>query len=134
MRHLGQIPSCAVILALVALTSSAQHFPPLDQENPAKTRTVKDLSFCMTSRNSIPVNSSSPLFTFDFASPGASGVVLIDGKTATTFRDERHLEVHAAVSAGNHMFQLRLDKPATNTSMSSRDDFKYLGDQVKSGQ
>ena len=114
-----------LILAIVALTCSAQHFPPLDQENPRKSRTIQRLSFCMSARKSIPLNSLSPLFIFDFAAPGVSGVVLIDGNKAKTFKDERHLEIHAAVSAGDHRFELRLDQPAINTSMSSHDDFKY---------
>jgi hypothetical protein len=79
----------------------------------------------MTARKDIPINSSVPLFTFDFAPPGASGAVLIDGKAVKTFKDERHLAVYENVSAGNHTFQLRLDKPASNTSMSSHNDFKY---------
>ena len=123
--RLGQTVRSAIVLALVALTCSAQHFPPLDQDNPPKSRTVSGLDFCMTARKSIPLKSSSPLFTFDFASPGASGIVLIDGEKIASFKDESHLTVYAAVSAGNHNFQLRLDKPATNTSMSSHEDFKY---------
>ena len=79
----------------------------------------------MTARNDIPANSPQPLFTFDFAAPGASGIVLIDGKSIKTFKNETHLLVHAHVLAGDHRFDLHLDKPAANTFMSSKDDFKY---------
>jgi hypothetical protein len=79
----------------------------------------------MTARNDIPLASSQPLFTFGFAVPGASGVVSIDGKTIKTFKDEQHLLIYAHVLAGDHTFNLRLDKPAANTLMSSHDDFKY---------
>ena len=79
----------------------------------------------MTARKDIPLTSSQPLFTFDFAAPGASGVVLIDGKTIETFKGEEHLRIHANVLAGVHQFNLRLDRPADITLMSSHDDFKY---------
>lgn len=81
--------------------------------------------FCMTAQKSIPLNSALPLFTYDFDEPGASGVVLIDGKTVQTLTDERHLRIYAKVTAGNHRFNLRLNKPATLTFMASNDDFKY---------
>jgi hypothetical protein len=117
--------ACSLIFLAVAGTVHAQHFPPLDVDNPPKSRTGVGYSFCMTARKAIPTNSSQPLFTFDFAAPSASGVVLIDGKTVKTFRDEQHLLVYTHVLAGDHRFILRLDKPAANTLMSSNDDFKY---------
>ncbi len=79
----------------------------------------------MTARISIAANSSAPLFTYDFAEPGASGSVLIDNKVVMTFRDEQHLRIHAAVSQGNHQFRLVLDRPAILTFMESDDDFQY---------
>ena len=63
----------------------------------------------MTAHRDIPVNSTQPLFSFDFADPGASGVVLIDGKTVKTFQNEQHLLIYARVSAGDHRFNLTLD-------------------------
>ena len=79
----------------------------------------------MNARKDIAPNSAQPLFTFDFAAPGASGVVLIDGKTIKSFENERHLLIYARVLAGDHRFNLRLNRPAANTLMSSNDDFKY---------
>jgi hypothetical protein len=108
-----------------ALTVSAQHFPPLDRDNPPKSRTVLRDQYCMTARTSIPSNSAVPLFAYDFAAPGASGQALIDGKAVATFKDEQHLRIHVAVSPGNHQFRLILEKPATLTFMVSNDDFKY---------
>jgi len=86
---------------------------------------VSTYSFCMTARRDIPNNSVQPLFTFNFAPPGASGVALIDGRIVEAFRNEQHVSVHADVLAGVHQFVLQLDGPAENTSMSSNDDFKY---------
>jgi hypothetical protein len=106
----------------------AQHFPPLDVDNPPKSRTIKaqgGYSFCMTARRDIPANSTQPLFTFNFAAPGATGVASIDGKPVKTFENEQHLVIRATVSAGDHKFVLHVDKPAENTYMSSSDDFKY---------
>jgi hypothetical protein len=54
-----------------------------------------------------------------------SSDLVIDQKTVKLFKDATHLEVYAQIAAGDHRFDLNLDKPATNTSMSSRDDFKY---------
>jgi len=79
----------------------------------------------MTAHRDIPANSTQPLFTFNFAAPGASGVASIDGKTVTTFRNEQHLLIRARVAAGDHRFVLHVDSPAENTFMSSNDDFKY---------
>ena len=79
----------------------------------------------MMARKVIPLDASKPLFTFDFAPPGASGSVLIDHKTIQTFKNEQHLLIRAKVSAGKHVFNLFLDAPATNTFMISNDDFEY---------
>ena len=78
----------------------------------------------MAARTSITANSAQPLFTLNFAAPGASGMVLIDGKTVHTFKDKQHLLIRTAVSAGDHMFNLRLAEPAKLTFMVSSDDFK----------
>jgi hypothetical protein len=69
----------------------------------------------MTARKSIPLNSAAPLFVCDFAAPGASGAVTIDGKIVKTFQNEQHLRIYA----------LRLEKPAAPTFMVGNDDFKY---------
>jgi len=119
-----------VILAvfLAGGTLIAQHFPPLNRDNPPKSRTISPVgaySFCMTAHRDIPADSTQPLFTFTFTAPGASGVATIDGKMAKTFRNEQHLLIRARVSAGDHSFILRVNKPAENTFMSSNDDFKY---------
>jgi hypothetical protein len=115
-------------LALVAFGAQAQHFPPLDRDNTAKSRTIGGgggYSFCMTAYRVIPANSAQPLFTFNFAARGASGVALIDGTPVKTFKNEQHLLIRARVSKGDHRFVLYLDKAAENTFMSSSDDFKY---------
>jgi hypothetical protein len=116
---------CALIILVAGATASAQHFPPLDRDNPPKSRTVLRDQYCMTARKGIPSNSAVPLFAYDFAVPGASGTVLIDGKAVKTFKDQQHLRIYSAVSAGNHQFKLILDKPASLTFMVSNDDFKY---------
>jgi hypothetical protein len=79
----------------------------------------------MVASEAIPLDAPMPLFTFDFAPPGASGSVLIDQKTIKTFKNEQHLLIRAKVSAGQHVFHLSLDKLATNTFMISNEDFKY---------
>ena len=86
---------------------------------------VGGYTFCMTADRDIPANSTQPLFTFNFAPPGASGVARIDGKTVKTFHNEQHLLIRAHVSRGDHRFILNVDRPAENTFMSSSDDFKY---------
>jgi hypothetical protein len=96
------------------INNSARHAVP-----------VGAYSFCMTAQRDIPNNSAQPLFTFNFAPPGASGVALIDGKIVKIFKNEQHLSIRADVFAGDHQFALHLDRPAENTSMSSNDDFKY---------
>jgi hypothetical protein len=82
-------------------------------------------SFCMTAKQEIPSNSPHPLLAFHFASPGASGVALIDGKAVKIFRYEERLSVRAHVFAGNHQFVLYLERPAENTFVSSNGDFEY---------
>jgi hypothetical protein len=86
---------------------------------------VSTYSFCMTADRDIPGNSLQPLMRFNFAPPGASGVALIDGKIVRTFKSEQRLWIHADVSAGNHWFVLRVDRPAENASISGNRDFKY---------
>jgi hypothetical protein len=128
MMELDQMKRHAILIGFtlaIALTGSAQHFPPLDRDHPPASRIVKRDSYCMTARKSIPLDSATPLFTLDFAPPGASGNVLIDGKTVQSFRNAQHLRVRASVSAGDHRFDLILDKPAALTFMVSSDDFKY---------
>ena len=120
--------ACGLIFVAVVGTLHAQHFPPLDVDNPPKSRTISSVggySFCMTAHRDIAANSTQPLFTFNFTAPGASGVALIDGKAVTTFQNEKHLLIRARVSKGDHMFVLRVNKPAENTFMVSSDDFKY---------
>lgn len=82
-------------------------------------------SFCMTAHHDIPNNSDQPLFTFNFAPPGASGVALIDGKIARIFRNEQQLAIRADVSAGDHQFVLNLDKPVEYTSTPGSNDVGY---------
>ena len=116
---------CTLLFLSTVVTISAQHFPPLDRDNPPKSRMVTREQYCMTAHKSLSSNSASPLFTYHFSTPGVSGIVSIDGKTVMTFKNQQHLRVYAAVSAGNHQFKLILDKPATLTFMVSNDDFKY---------
>jgi hypothetical protein len=91
----------------------------------AHSVTIGGYSFCMTARRDIPKNSLQPLFTFHFAPPGASGVAFIDGKIASTFKNEQRLSIRADVFAGVHQFALHLDSPAENTFMSGNDDVEY---------
>ena len=86
---------------------------------------VSAYSFCVTAHRDIPGNSLQPLLRFNFASPGGSGVALIDGKIVKTFKNEQRLWIHADVSAGNHWFVLRVNRPAENAAISSNGDFKY---------
>lgn len=81
--------------------------------------------FCISARRDIPNNSAQPLFTFNFAPPGASGVALIDGRVVGIFRNEQHLPIRADVFAGNHQFVLHLDRPAGTAFMSTNDDLEY---------
>jgi len=121
------VAGCISIVAIVAIPHAvhAQHFPPLDRDNPPKSRTVLRDQYCMTARKDISQNSAVPLFIYDFAAPGASGAALIDGRTVKTFKAQQHLTIYAGVSRGDHQFRLVLDKPASLTFMASNDDFKY---------
>lgn len=115
----------AVFIALLfGVIADGQHFPPLDRDHPSKTRIIRHDSYCMNASKAIAENSA-PLFSFDFVSPGASGVVRIDGKAVSVFRNEQRLRVHAMLTAGQHRFDLILDRPAVLTFMSSHDDFRY---------
>src|SRR4051794_33422261 len=105
------------LLNLTALARLAQHFPPLDRDDPPKSRIVQNEGYCMTARNFIALNSPEPLFTFDFAAPGATGSVFIDGKVVQSFQNQQHVRIHAQVSAGNHKFNLRLKDEAALTFM-----------------
>jgi hypothetical protein len=109
----------AIVQSDVALARSA---PEGDN---ADSGPVRAYSFCMTAHRDILDNSLQPLMRFNFAPPGASGVALIDGKIVKTFKNEQHLWIHADVSAGNHWFVLRVNRPAENASISSNGDFKY---------
>jgi len=113
------------VILMLTIVARAQHFPPLDQDNPPKSRQVHGLSFCMTARKSIPLNSAMPLFTFEFDAPGATGYAYLDGKQIMTFKNAQHLKIYGEAGVGDHRFNLRLTKPTTNTKMSSNDDFKY---------
>lgn len=81
--------------------------------------------FCVTARRAIQGNSLQPLLRFNFGPPGASGAALIDGKIVKTFKNEQRLSVHTDLSAGNHWFVLRVDRPAENASISGNRDVKY---------
>jgi len=132
--------SALLFLACVTAVAHSPIFPTLFrdshslqwlvQSNLALARSpvaapVGEYSFCMIAVRDIPSDSAQPLFTFNFAPPGASGVALIDGKTVQTFGNDEHLSIRADVFAGDHPFALRLDRPAENTSLSTNDDFKY---------
>jgi hypothetical protein len=79
----------------------------------------------MTAAQDLAANAATPLFSFDFVGPGASGVALLDGTAVQVFKNEQHVRIRGAVSAGNHMFNLKLVKPAALTFMSSNEQFKY---------
>jgi hypothetical protein len=88
-------------------------------------KSVGAYGFCVTARRDIPGNSLQPFLRFNFAAPGASGAALIDGKIIRTFRNEQRLSISADVSAGNHWFVLRVDRPAENASISRSGDLQY---------
>jgi hypothetical protein len=119
-------PDSASLQALVQSDLALARSPSEEESGTHDSaRPVGAYSFCVTARRDIPNNSVQPLFTFNFAPPGASGVARIDGKIVQTFKNEQRLSIRADVFAGDHQFVLHLDKPAENTSMSSNDDFKY---------
>lgn len=82
-------------------------------------------SFCVTALRDMRSDSSPPFLRLDFAPPGASGAALIDGRIARTFHNEQRISIRAGVSAGNHRFLVRVDRPAENASISSNADLKY---------
>jgi hypothetical protein len=141
---LGTMLAAVLFWACVTSVARSRTFPPLFRDSlslqalvqsdlalarsPSEVESavaVGAYSFCMTAARDIPNNPVQPLFTFNFAPPGASGVALIDGKIIKTFKDERRLSIRADVLAGDHQFVMHLERPAENTSMSSNDDFKY---------
>jgi hypothetical protein len=109
VAHCGGFPA----LFPASLSARAESAPAQDE-----------YSFCMTAQRDIPSNSIQPLFVFNFARPGASGVALIDGTVVKIFKNEQRLSIRAHVIAGNHQFVLHLDRPAESTSM-SRNNFEY---------
>jgi hypothetical protein len=117
----------AIVQTDVALARSAPEGESgsNNRVNNADSGPVGAYSFCMTAQRDIPGNSLRPLMRFTFASPGASGAALMDGKIIQTFKNEQHLWIHADVSAGNHSFVMRVDRPAENVSVSRDRDFQY---------
>jgi hypothetical protein len=115
----------AFFLALAVPMGNAQHFPPLDVDNPPQSKMVRGFSMCMTAKKDIAISPSQPLFTFHFTNPGATGFVLIDGIPVKIFYNEQDLLIHSHVSAGDHRFRLFLVHAAATTFMSTNDDFKY---------
>ena len=132
---LGGMLAAALFWACVTSVARSRTFPPLFrdplslqalvQRNLALARSQSEEGTCMTAYRTITNDSVEPLLTFDFAPPGASGVALLDGKIVKTFRNEQRVLIRADVSAGDHRFELRLDRSDEDTSMSSNDDFKY---------
>ena len=90
----------------------------------AESAAVGVYSFCVTARRDIPGNSLRPLLSLNFASPGASGSALLDGRIVSKFKKEQHLWISADVSAGKHWFVVQVDRPAENTSLLQNADFK----------
>jgi hypothetical protein len=90
----------------------------------ADTRPVGEYSFCVTADRGIPANSLQPILHLNFPPPGASGTALMDGKIVRTFKDEQRLSISTDVSAGDHWFVVRVDRPAENASISRNRDFK----------
>lgn len=86
-------------------------------------------SFCITADRDIPSDSVKPLLGFDFASPGASGVALIDGKIVKRFENERRLSIRAHVLAGDHLFVLQLDRHPEARLITLNDDVRYCQPQ-----
>ncbi len=131
VAHSGGFPAlfpASLSLAGLVQNTPAQARYPDEEESPvrnsARNLAVGAHNFCMTAKRDIPSNSVQPLLTFNFASPGASGVAVIDGKVAKRFKNEQRLSIRAHVFVGDHQFVLQLDKPAGNTLMSSNGDFE----------
>lgn len=104
--------------ALVQADLALARTPSLSEEAP-----LDEFRLCVTARRDIPDNSALPLLTFNFASPGASGVALIDGSVVAAFRNEQRLLIRAPVRAGGHKFVMHLDRPTKSTFAFSSDDF-----------
>jgi hypothetical protein len=117
----------AIVQSDVALARSASEAESgiNNRDRNAESGSVGLYSFCITAHRDMPRNSLQPLLRFSFASPGASGAALIDGKIVKTFKNEQHLWISADMSAGNHAFVLRVDRRAENASISSNKDFGY---------
>jgi len=142
VAHSGRFPALfpvSLLLQEQAQNALAQVRYPGEEESPirgfarnlaASGSAGQSLSagvhaYCMSAKQEIPSNSAHPLLAFHFASPGASGVALIDGKAVKIFRYEQRLSIRAHVLAGNHQFVLYLERPAENTLVSSNDDLEY---------
>jgi hypothetical protein len=127
---LGGTLSAALFWVCVFVVAHCGGFPALfpaslsAQELAQSTPAQGEYSFCMTAQRDIPSNSARPLFVFNFARPGASGIALIDGRVVKIFRNEQRLSIRAHVIAGDHQFVLQLDRPAETTSMVSN-NFAY---------
>ena len=88
-----------------------------------------EYSFCLTAPRDVPNNSLQPLMRFDFATPGASGTVLMDGKIIQTFANEQRLWIHSDLQAGDHRLILRVDRPAENASIARRRILQYCSER-----
>lgn len=141
LLFLGGMLSAALFWACVTSVAHSRTFPALFRDrnslqwlvqsdlalarSPSEDVSAGAYSFCMVADRDIPIYSVQPLFAFNFAPPGASGVALIDGKIVKIFKNEQHLSIRADVVTGDHQFALHLDRPAENTSMFRNDDFEY---------
>lgn len=96
--------------ALLSVPPSLQSHQ--EDAEPAPNPRSGDYAFCITASRDAPADSRQALLTFEFASPGASLVALIDGKAVRSFRMARRLAIRAHVSVGDHQFVLRLDRSA----------------------
>lgn len=118
---------CAFVVAQSNRFPALLRIPPSVQERIQRELTGADSAgayrLCMTAQRDIPSNSRQPLLSFRFTAPGASGTALIDGKVVTVFRNEQRLSIRAHVSAGDHHFLLRLDRPVEDTFIATNDDF-----------
>lgn len=107
-----------------SLQAIVQNDLALAQSPSADSRPIGAYNLCVTAQRDVPRNSLQPALRFNFAAPGASGAALLDGKIIKTFQNEQHLSISADLSAGNHWFFVRVDRPAENASISSNGDFK----------
>jgi hypothetical protein len=106
----------------IAQSTEDRDLLPSD-ESSAPSFSAGAYSVCVTAKRDIPSDSEQPLFAFQFARPGASGVALIDGKVVRRFKNQQRLSIRAHVFAGDHQFVLHLDRPAGNPLISTNDDF-----------